>query len=233
MKISPADHAKITAAIAVAERRTAGEISCVLAHSVHHSSGSPWFIAAIIGFLTPLLAVMAGFRPLDLTRTLEQFTNAGWTGHPPSIGMITGSMIGLIVAIQLTCFLVAAAVLSLPPLRRFLTLTPATAKAVHNAAIAQFQALNLNRTSGRTAVLLFAALAERRAEVIADEGIYAKAPNQAWDDVIALLVNGMKRNEPGEAFAAAVTRIGDILAAHLPATADNPNEIPDELIELP
>jgi uncharacterized membrane protein len=32
--------------------------------------------------------------------------------------------------------------------------------------------------------------------------------------------------------ALAVEKIGDVLARHLPPTHDNPNEIPDRLIEL-
>jgi uncharacterized membrane protein len=56
-------------------------------------------------------------------------------------------------------------------------------------------------------VLIFAALAEHRVEVIADEGIYAAAPNTVWDEVVA---------EAG-AMPIFVAGTGAILAAHSPA----------------
>jgi hypothetical protein len=38
-------------------------------------------------------------------------------------------------------------------------------------------------------------LAEHRVEVIADEGIYAAAPNTVWDEVVADMVSGLKRRQ--------------------------------------
>ena len=49
---------------------------------------------------------------------------------------------------------------------------------------------------------------------------------------MAALVEGVKAGRPGEGMAEAVGRIGEILAECLPPTLDNPNELPDRLIEL-
>jgi uncharacterized membrane protein len=77
--------------------------------------------------------------------------------------------------------------------RRALTPRPLKKARVRRAAMEQFLATDLHVTRDRTGVLIFAALAEHRVEVIADEGIYAAAPNTVWDEVVADLVSGLKR----------------------------------------
>ena len=49
---------------------------------------------------------------------------------------------------------------------------------------------------------------------------------------MAALVDGVKAGRPGEGMALAVGKIGEVLAQCLPPTLDNPNELPDRLIEL-
>ena len=138
------------------------------------------------------------------------------------------------VAVQVAVFIIAAVVVSLGPVRRALTPKSLKAARVHKAAMEQFLSHGLHLTQNRTGVLLFAAAAEHRAEVIADEGIYAAAPREVWDQVVDLLVAGLKRGDPAAAFEAAVRRSGEILAAHVPPHADgNPNELPDHLVVLP
>ena len=82
-------------------------------------------------------------------------------------------------------------------------------------------------------MLIFAALAEHRVEVIADEGIYAAAPQTVWDEVVADLQAGLKRGAIADGFVAAVARTGAILAAHVPPRPGDSNELPDDLTLLP
>ena len=81
-------------------------------------------------------------------------------------------------------------------------------------------------------MLIFASLAERRAEVIVEDGIAAKVAPAEWSGVLDALVTGMKRNDPGAGFAAAIGKAGDILASHAPRGPDDRNELPDTVIEL-
>jgi putative membrane protein len=55
---------------------------------------------------------------------------------------------------------------------------------------------------------------------------------EVWGDAMAALVDGVKAGRPGEGMAQAVEKIGEVLAQCLPPTLDNPNELPDRLIEL-
>ena len=227
--LSQADQARIAQAVAEAEKTTAGEIYCVLAPEVGDDRRLPLIWAFGAALLLPALALLAGFRPEMLTRLF-----GGWTvGHAAAHDAAILSALLTYVALQAATFLIVALLLAIPPLRR--ALTPASAKAarVRQAALDYFLAKDLHLTRDRTSVLIFAALAEHRVEVIADDGIYALAPNAVWDEVVAELVAGLKRDAIADGFVAAITRTGAILAAHVPPRPGDVNELPNGLTVLP
>ncbi len=229
IKITPEDHARIAQAVAAAEKTTAGEIFCVLAPEVSDYRETPLVWAAAAALVLPAAALLAGLRPDMLTRLF-----GGWTiGHAPAIDTAIVSALSIYIALQAMTFILAALVVSIPAVRT--TLTPGALKAarVKRAAMDQFLSHGLHQTRDRTGVLIFAALAEHRVEVIADEGIYKAAPNTVWDEVVADLVAGMKRGKVAEGFVAAVTRTGQILSTHVPVREGDTNELPDGLTILP
>ena len=70
--------------------------------------------------------------------------------------------------------------------------------------------------------------------MIADEGIYKVTDPVVWDEVVALLIAGLKRRKTADGFVAAIELSGRILAAHVPPSGEhNPNELSDRLVELP
>jgi putative membrane protein len=88
------------------------------------------------------------------------------------------------------------------------------------------------RTASRTGVLLYLSLAERHAEIVADESIQSKISGEEWGEAMVALLDGVRGGRPGQGIADAVARIGDVLAAQFPFTGTDPNEMPDRLIEL-
>jgi len=104
---------------------------------------------------------------------------------------------------------------------------------VRERARQQFAARNLSATRERTGVLIFVSLEEHMAEIIADEGIASRVSPEVWDRAMAALVDGMRRGDPGTGFAQAVRLCGEVLAAHFPVRDDNPDELPNALVELP
>ena len=46
------------------------------------------------------------------------------------------------------------------------------------------------------------------------------------------LIERVRAGEPGAGMAAAVTQMGVVLAQHFPRGSENPNELPDRLIEI-
>ena len=229
IKISDADQARVAEAVARAEATTSGEIYCVVAPEVSTDVETPLIWAAAIALLLPALALLAGLRPAMLTTVF-----GGWTiGHASAVdGAILSALITY-VGLQAAVFVVAALVVSIPPIRRALTPRGLKVAQVRRAALDLFLAKDLHRTRDRTGVLIFAALAEHRVEVIADEGIYAAAPHAVWDEVVADVVAGMKRGKVADGFIAAVARTGAILAQHMPPRPGDTNELPDGLTVLP
>jgi putative membrane protein len=137
------------------------------------------------------------------------------------------------IGLQAAIFAVVAALVWIPAVRHALIPGPVKTARVRQAALDYFLAKDLHSTRHRTGVLIFAALAEHRVEVIADEGIHAVAPKAVWDEVVADMVAGLKSGRIADGFVAAVTRTGAILAAHVPPRADDANELPDGLTVLP
>jgi putative membrane protein len=89
-----------------------------------------------------------------------------------------------------------------------------------------------SRTTGRTGILIYLSMRERRAEIVADEAITSKVSPEVWGDAMAAMLAELKRGACGAGVVAAVERVGKVLAEHLPREADDVNELPDRLIEL-
>ena len=228
-RMTPQDLDRIAGAVAEAEKTTAGEIFCVLAPEVSDYRETPLVWAAATALVLPAAALFAGFRPEILTRLF-----GGWSiGHAAALDGAILSALSTYIALQLVVFVVAALVVSIPPVRRALTPGSLKAARVRRAAMEHFLSSGLHVTRDRTGVLIFAALAEHRVEVIADEGIYKAAPDTVWDAVVADLVGGLKHGRIADGFVAAVARAGQILAAHVPPRPDDRNELPDGLTILP
>jgi putative membrane protein len=103
---------------------------------------------------------------------------------------------------------------------------------VHRAAVAQFLAHNIHQTRARTGVLLYLSLAERRAEVVADRGIYDKVDPTVWTETTADLIKGARDGRLGDGFAAAIARAGALLAQHFPPQAGDDDELANHIIEI-
>jgi putative membrane protein len=118
------------------------------------------------------------------------------------------------------------------PLRLALTPPRTKERRVRRRALALFRTAAEKRTKGSTGVLLYLSLAEHRAELIADEAIHSKVAPELWGDAMADLIEEVKAGRPGAGMAKAVERVGSVLTEHFPKSLDNPNELPDRLIEL-
>ncbi|HEV2080822.1 MAG TPA: TPM domain-containing protein [Brevundimonas sp.] len=228
MKMTPDDHARVAAAIAEAERATSGEIFCVFARQV---SGY-WDVllgwAAAAALILPLLAIPLGLDPTDLPSLAH-----GWSvGHAAAAGSEAGTAIAVHAVLQLATFLTVLLLGLIPAVRRALTPPAIRRDRVRRAALNQFLAHGLHVTEARTGVLIFAADADHRVEVIADKGIHEKVSEDVWADAAAALVSGMKRKAPADGFVRAVSLCGGVLAEHFPPRPVNPNEVPDRLVEI-
>jgi putative membrane protein len=102
---------------------------------------------------------------------------------------------------------------------------------VEEAAVTQFFDQGLYRTRDETGVLVLISVFERMVWMLADRGINAKVQQNQWDDIVAIITEGIKQQRPADAICAAVEKIGDLLEAHFPIKPDDTDELKNLIIE--
>jgi putative membrane protein len=110
--------------------------------------------------------------------------------------------------------------------RRTLTAKNFRARAVRSGAAAMFYEAGIANTSAENGLLIYLSLLERRLEVIADRGILKAVPALQWNNSVFELKR-IGRNPEPENLIKAVRDLGCLLVQHMPATGENPNELPD------
>src|SRR5215468_174302 len=161
---SQEERSTIASAITHAEANTSGEIVAVAAGA---SDGYRSFVilwAALLALAVPIPLILLTNWPVEY-----------------------------IYLLQLAAFSLASVLFQWPPLR--FALVPRSVKHLrsHQRAVEQFLAQNLHTTKSRTGVLIYVSFAERYAEVIADEGIYKKVPQDTWNGLIEILTTHLGR----------------------------------------
>ncbi len=197
------ERARIGAAISAAEQTTSGEILAVVCGRSDSYLHVPFLVAGLTALLVP------------------------W----PLIYLTWISVQWIYVA-QLAVF---ALLIGLTwPLQRRMWFVPASLKQenAHRRAVEQYLAQNLHTTDGRTGVLIFVALAERYAEVLADTAIHARVPEGTWQDVVDQLTTDLSEDRAVDGFVTAIGTCGRHLATHFPPGQVDPNELPNHLIVL-
>jgi putative membrane protein len=203
---SDGDLEAIRGATAAAERSTSGEIVPYVVERIDDHAEARWR-AATIGALVAALAAGAAHAVVGY-----------WSGHgvawitlPVLVGAGLGYLIGGVAPV--TRWLMPADALDVMALRR---------------AEAAFLEEEVWRTRQRTGILVFLALFERRAVILADEGIHRAVPPGLWQELVAELVDGVAAGEAARALARTVQRCGEILLEHrVERQADDVNEIDD------
>jgi len=99
---------------------------------------------------------------------------------------------------------------------------------VSTAARAAFYDLGISRTSGRNGILVYVSLFERRCEVVPDIGIIPSALEPGFASACADLARAIGRRDLS-AFHRALIDLGPVLGRVHPRSADDVNELPDEV----
>ena len=93
-----------------------------------------------------------------------------------------------------------------------------------------FQHLNMHKTALRNAVLIYLATDDRKYAIFGDEGIYAKAGADYWQEKASVLVAHLRLGSYAEGLEKCVQAIGLSLANYYPPTGNSKNELPDDII---
>lgn len=111
-------------------------------------------------------------------------------------------------------------------IRRWLTRKSVREKSVRTGAAAMFYEAGIANTKAELGLLVYVSLLERRLELIADRGILKAVPPLEWNQTLFELHQAGKQPHP-ETLTAGLEKLGVLLAQHLPAGNENPNELPD------
>jgi putative membrane protein len=221
--LSADDRLKVSEAVRDAEAGTSGEIVTIVAdHSDRYLDCALWWsvAAGIVG-----LSALVIF-PTFHQKLLGAFAD-GW-----AVDLSLAEALELALAVFTLIFAATRLLMQWIPLRLALTLGGVKGRRVRRRAIRYFKVGAERRTAGRTGILIYLSLAERRAEIVADEAIHGVVPNAIWGDAMTDMLALVRQGKVADGMAAAVRDVGVILAAQFPRAADDANELPDRLIEL-
>src|SRR5262252_1869050 len=187
MELTKEDYDAVAAAIRETEKRTCGQVVCVLAHASSAYAHVPILWSSLLALFTP------------------------W----PLIYFTQWSVQRIFLA-QLIVFLVAAIAFSWAPLRILLVPRAVQRARAHRAALEQFVLRGISRTRNRCGVLIFVSLAEHYARIVADEAIAQKVHASEWQAAIDALTMHLREDHLAAGFIAAIERCGAVLAQHAP-----------------
>lgn len=223
MQLKQEDFDLVTAAVAKAESESDGEIVTIVAarSDAYHDVALHYAVLAMLLVPAALAFVPQGW--IDWMTGLL----LGWNAE------LTRETLMLFLFVKLAgTFLIVRLILAWQPLRMALTPGRTKSRRVHRRAVELFRTGCELKTRGRTGVLLYLSLAERRAEIVADKAIADQVGHEVWGEAMAVLVHEVKAGRPGQGLVAAVEKIGAVLAPILPPTLDNPDELPNRLVVI-
>lgn len=175
-----------------------------------------------------------------IASTSYEYPRAGLIG-----GLIAGLLIGLggtlalgredmwtFLALFLGGFIVISRLLdALPALKKPFISKREMREEVEEAAFTAFYQHGLHRTRDLTGIIIYVSVFERSVQVLADKGINDKVDPAVWQEVVALVTDGIRAGNPGEALCKGVTRCGELVVEHFPVKPDDTDELPNLIIE--
>ena len=102
----------------------------------------------------------------------------------------------------------------------------------HELAMKDFERLEVYKTKERTGVLIFLIFEEHYFDIIADEGIYAKIPDETWNKMEEKLKDEFRNKNYSGGVLALIAEMGEVLSREFPtrAGADNDDELQNEIV---
>lgn len=192
-RFSPPELEAIQAAVARAEETTSAEIVPCIARQCDPYPEAQWRGVAV-GVVVVLAATAALYQWYD-------GWGLGWLheGWAVALFVTLGGFVGGLAGRYIT------------PYRRLLIGRDRLAERVHARAEQAFLEEAVFNTRERTGVLLFVAAFEHRVEVLADEGISARVPAEAWGDLCGRLIDGLREGHLAEALVESFAQCGTLL----------------------
>jgi putative membrane protein len=201
--LTKAQVAQMESAVAAAEKTTSGEIVPVIVRRCADIKPP----ATLISLVSVLLFTLCA-----------EVWMASWFAFQ-DVWVI---VLGMIIAFAIGRFLANGF------LARRLWIKPHDARSLANLrAEVEFYRAGIGATKDSTGILLFIAIEERQAVVLADKGISTILPPDTWDGVLKLMLDGFRSGDFAHGLTMAVTRCGELLNTNFPAKSGDVNELPN------
>lgn len=205
--VTPQEAEEIQQAVAACEEQTCGEVVPMIVRRSSVVGHVPWVITLLL-----LVAVLVFEIPQ--TSFFSQGSSA-WLGF----------------LLSALCFLLSVPLSHWGRLQRLLTPKGDQTFQVEERALLEFYSSGIPATKGRTGVLIFISLMERKAVILADEAIAQKLHKETWSQICQDLVIAIKENRTSQGLITAIQRSGELLAHHFPhGPEENINELSNQLI---
>ncbi|MBI3807550.1 MAG: TPM domain-containing protein [Nitrospirae bacterium] len=209
-----AERERIKQAVQQAERVTKGEIVPMIVPSSALYREAGYRTGLILALLT-----------LALLLTIEIYW-LPWGWHAGNAGWL---LLAVVASYGLGQWLGRV-----PMVVRLVTSRERMAHKVTLRAEQAFYKHGLHNTQGRTGILILVSMLERRVHVLADKGINDHVPAGTWDGLVNGILDGIRTGQATDAICVAIAKCGALLAQVSPSDSrDNPNELPDTLIQEP
>ena len=211
--LSEPEKKTVEACVREVEKRTSGEIVPMVVSASYH-----YPMSNMIGGLIFALLISVGV-------TLAYSIRKSWGG-------VTAMDLWLFPAVFAVSFLLFHELVKrIPWLKRIFVTKAEISDEVEEAALTSFYRNGLNNTRDRTGILIFISVFERKALVLADEGINAKVDTGVWQEVVDLVVNSINPRHQAEGICQAVKRCGELIRQHFPIKADDTDELDNLIVE--
>ncbi len=200
--LSEQEQARVRDAVRRAESATSGQFVTVIASAAEGYRFIPTLVAALVALAIPGIGLLAGI------------------GYERLYAYQVAAFFGLLFAFRWM------------PLRIKLIPEPVKFRRASRLAREQFMTLGLHRTPNRAGVLFFVSAAESYAEILADEGVARLVDERVWRQIVDEYLATVRRGHVGEGMVTAIDRCTELMAKHFPPGEEEPNRLPDHLIEI-
>ncbi len=199
--LSSEDRARVEAAIAGVEQRSAAEI--VVAE------------------------IPRSDRYLDVRGALAALFALGASAALHQLLPLVGT--GEVLALELVLFALTFWLFGVPGVLGRCLPASRVQEAVQRAAGLAFLAHGVFATRDRTGVLILLSDLERQVVILGDQGIHAHMPNDGWDAHVATIVRAIHAGKGADGVCQVIGALGEKLAELSPARPDDVDELPNQV----
>ena len=203
MNFTKEDQIKVEEAIKTIELTTSGEIVPAIFGQSDFYPASHFRLSLFIGLLVPSIF-------LFFTNLIQDPLDILWLQIP---GIVLGYYLAYI-----------------PIFKRYLSTKAEKLEEVHQRALQAFFENDLHTTEDRTGILIMISVLEHRVEILADQGINDKVPQDTWNKILEPLVHSLKQDRLGEGLVHTIVECGKILSKHFPIKENDKNELSNKIV---